>query len=138
MTKDHYVFPAIFDYTDKENGIAILFPDLLGCLPCADTTEEAIKNAKEAMALHLVGMEMDDEEIPEPTAIEEIKLEKGQTVVLVDVWMPLYRDKVKYASVKKTLTIPRWLNDAAEQNKVNFSLILQQGLKEYLGIQEHK
>ena len=49
--KDTYVFPAIFTY--EEDGISIEFPDLPGCLSCADTTDEAIRMAKEALAIHL-------------------------------------------------------------------------------------
>ena len=90
--KDRYVFPAILTYEDK--GISIEFPDLPGCLPCAESTEEAIKNAKEALELHLFGMEEDDEPIPEPTDIRKIKLIKDQTVILVDVWMTLVREEM--------------------------------------------
>ena len=66
--KDNSVFPAVFDV--DSDGISIFFPDLPGCLPCADTMEEAFKNAKEALQLHLFGMEEDGEEIPEPTPIQ--------------------------------------------------------------------
>lgn len=62
MTKDRYIFPAIFDYAD--DGISIEFPDSPGCLPCAHDTEEAHKNAREAMGLHKWGMEVDGETIP--------------------------------------------------------------------------
>ena len=55
--KDRYSYVAIFNYAD--DGISISFPDLPGCYPCAHTTEEALKNAKEAMGLHLWGMEQD-------------------------------------------------------------------------------
>ena len=48
--------------------------------------------------------------------------------------MPPVRDEMAERAVKKTLTIPKWLNDLAEENKVNFSRILQDGLKEYLGV----
>lgn len=51
--------------------------------------------------------------------------------------MPLVRVEMANKAVKKTLTIPRWLNELAEDNKVNFSQILQQGLKDYLGIKEY-
>ena len=60
--KNEYLFPAIF--TPEENGISIEFPDLPGCLPCADTMEEAVKNATEALGLHIYGMEEDGEDIP--------------------------------------------------------------------------
>jgi predicted RNase H-like HicB family nuclease len=63
---------------------------LPGFLPYAHTWEKAQKNAKEAMALHLYGMKADGEEIPESSDIQDIKTEKNQAVVLVEVWMPPY------------------------------------------------
>ena len=83
MLKDRYIYPAIFDYAN--DGISIEFPDLPGCLPCAHTTEDAIKNARDALGLHLYCMEKDKDEIPEPTPIDKIKLESNQAVVLVEV-----------------------------------------------------
>lgn len=136
MLKDRYIYPAIFDYAD--DGISIEFPDLPGCLPCAHTTEDAIKNAREALGLHLYCMEKDKDEIPEPTPIDKIKLESNQAVVLVEVWMPLIRDAIENRSVKKTLTIPKWLNDLAEDKDVNFSHILQEALKDRLGVNASK
>lgn len=91
--KDTYIYPAVFDYA--EDGISISFPDLPGCLPCADNVEEAVKNAKEAMMLHLFGMEEDNEEIPEPTPISEIAPEKNQAIILIDTFMPPFREKNK-------------------------------------------
>jgi len=136
MGKDRYVYPAIFDYAD--DGISIEFPDLPGCLTCGDTEEEALAMAKEALALHLYGMEQDGEPIPEPTPAHKIKVGESQAVVLVDVWMPPFRDEVRERAVKKTLTIPKWLNDLAEANNVNFSRVLQNALKDYLGLSEPK
>ncbi|HPU35648.1 MAG TPA: type II toxin-antitoxin system HicB family antitoxin [Bacillota bacterium] len=128
------MYPAIFSYAP--DGISIEFPDLPGCLPCGKTTEEALKNAKEAMALHLWGMENDNVPIPEPSPIDEIKLKPSQVIVLVEVYLPIYRDAIENQSVKKTLTIPQWLNKIAEENHVNFSQILQKALKEHLGIND--
>lgn len=61
MKKDRYAYVAIFSY--EEDGISIEFPDLPGCYPCAgkDDTVAAIANAKEAMGLHMWGMEQDEE-----------------------------------------------------------------------------
>lgn len=136
MPKDKYIYPAIFDYA--EDGISIEFPDLPGCLPCAATTEEAFKNAKEALGLHLWSMENDGDNIPEPTPIEKLHLEPNQTVVLIDVWMPAFRENIDSRAIKKTLTIPKWLNDLAEREKVNFSHILQSALKNHLGVTEYR
>lgn len=84
--KDRYSYIAIFQ--QEEDGISIFFPDLPGCLPCADDTESVIKNAKEALGLHLWSMETDDEEIPTPTQITNLELDKNQVLFLVEVFMP--------------------------------------------------
>jgi predicted RNase H-like HicB family nuclease len=57
MGPDRYIFPAVLTYA--EDGISIEFPDLPGCLPCAGSTEEALQNARQALGLHLYGMEQD-------------------------------------------------------------------------------
>ncbi len=131
--KNSYVFPAIFNYA--EDGISINFPDLPGCLSCADTTEEALFNAEEVLGLFLYGLEKDGELIPESTPLESIRCSQDEKAVLIKVWMPLARHDIENTSVKKTLTIPQWLNEIAEASKVNFSQVLQAALKDYLGIQ---
>ena len=133
--KKRYEFIAVFNYAD--DGISIEFPDLPGCLPCADTTEEAIKNAKEAMGLHLFGMERDGDEIPEPTPLERIQLESGDLPILIDVFMPTVRDRMKTRFVKKTLSLPAWLADQADAEGVNFSKVFQNALIDYLDEQHH-
>lgn len=130
--KDTYIFPAIFD--SAEDGISIEFPDLPGCLPCADSLDEAVLNAKDALMLHLFGMEQDNEEIPQPTSIENIHLEKNQAIILVDVFMPPFREKQRTKFVKKTLSIPSWLNAEAEHCGINFSATLQKALMNELHI----
>jgi len=83
-------------------------------------------------------MEKDNKPIPEPTPIDKIKIEFNQVLVLVEAWMPLVRSEKDNKAVKKTLTIPKWLNDLAEKKKINFSRVLQQALKEQLGIKERE
>lgn len=131
MDKNFYAYPAFFYYDD--DGISIKFPDLPGCLPCAETTEEAFRNAKEALGLHLYGMEQDGDPIPAPTPVHDLRPEEGGIVTIVDVFMPSIRDRINNRMVKKTLTIPAWLNREAEAANVNFSQILQDSLKSYLG-----
>ena len=117
--KNTYIFPAIFNYAD--DGISIEFPDLPGCFSCSETTEEAFSDAKEAMGLHLWGMERDDDIIPEPSDIRNIKLGKDDVLVMIEVFMPPVRDRINNSYVKKTLSIPKWLNVLAEEANVNFS-----------------
>lgn len=130
--KDTYIYPAIFHYA--EDGISISYPDLAGCLSCADTDEEAMKNSKEVLALYLYGMEEDNEEIPKPSQIKDIALKDNEVVVLVEVYMPLWRDKIINKTVKKTLTLPSWLNIEAERCGINFSQTLQEALKQKLNV----
>jgi predicted RNase H-like HicB family nuclease len=134
MNKDLYVYPAIFDYA--EDGISIEFPDLPGCISCADSTEEAIKNAKEAMALHLHSMEEDGDPIPEPTPVNKLKLEPNQIAILIEVYMPMYREAIENSYVRKNVTLPYWLEKAASKKGINFSQVLQNALKERLGISD--
>ncbi len=103
LKKDIYIFPAILSF--DEDGISVEFPDLPGCLTCGDSTEEAINRAKEALGLHLYGMEEDNDLIPEPTNIKNLHLESDQIPVLIDVVMPIHRKAIENQAVKKTLTI---------------------------------
>lgn len=132
--KDTYIFPAFFEI--NEDGITIYFPDLPGCLPCADTMEEAFHNAKEALQLHLYGMEEDGEAIPEPSKLQTLHTEPNQIVTLIDVWMPAFRAKMLNKATNKTVTIPRWLDMLAKKNNVNYSQLLQAALKQYLGLKD--
>ena len=128
--KDTYIFPAILNYA--KDGISIVFPDLPGCLPCAQTSEEAAKNAKDALGLHLWGMEKDNDAIPHPSDIVKLKYAKNEVPLLVEVFMPPIRARLNNRFVKKTLSIPQWLNAEAERAGVNFSRTLQKALKEEL------
>lgn len=130
---DKYIYPAIFD-PGENHGYCITFPDLPGIVTSGETIEECLAMAKEALELHLYGMEQDEDIIPEPTPPTEIEVPKGGFVNLIEVWMPLVRDEMANRSVKKTLTIPHWLNDMAERKKVNYSHLLQEALKYHLGV----
>ena len=130
-----YMFPALFHFAD--DGISIRFPDLPGCLPCAETEESAFKNAREALALHLWGMEDDQEDIPTPSAVRAIAPAEGELAVLIEVFMPPIRARMNDRFVKKTLSIPYSLNVAAERQGINFSQVLQAALRQQLSISEH-
>ncbi|MBO5515742.1 MAG: type II toxin-antitoxin system HicB family antitoxin [Schwartzia sp.] len=133
--KDVYVYPAIF--YDDADGISIEFPDLPGCLPCAHSMEEAFTNAKEALQLHLYSMEEEGEPIPEPSRVSAIKPDDANgSVVMIEAWMPPFREKMLNKSTTKTVTIPRWLDILARKEKINYSHLLQDSLKKYLGVNE--
>lgn len=130
--KDKYVYLAIFDYAD--DGISISFPDLKGCLTCADTDEQALLMAEEVLGLWMENLEAEYEIIPEPSELKNIKLKENQKTVLISVWMPFVRRAINNKAIKKTLSIPQWLDIMARENDINFSFVLQEALKNELKI----
>lgn len=130
--KDKYVYPAIFTYDD--GGIDIEFPDIQGCFSCADTDEEALYIAEAVLGLCLLVLEEDKEEIPEPSNLKDLKVEENQKTSLISVWMPTVRKAINNKPIKKTLTIPQWLDVMAREKDINFSYILQEGLKKELNL----
>ena len=132
--KDLTIYPAIFEYT--QDGIDISFPDLPGCLSCAKTDEEALFMARDVLGTFLVACEDMDKPIPRPS--RALHAGENQVVHLVDVWLPFFRDREHSGSVKKNVTVPMWLNSLAEQAGLNFSQVLQAGIKASLGIQDRR
>lgn len=130
--KDYYFYPAIFTY-EEDKEIAVVFPDL-NCATSGIDEDDAFSSARELLGCVLNGLEEDEEEIPQPSKINDIKLEKNETIVLIDVFMPAFREKMKNRFIKKTLSIPYWLNAEAEKAGINFSQVLQVALKEKLNV----
>jgi len=132
---DKYLFMAVFTPV-PEGGYEVRFPDLPGCFSQGDSLEEAMTMAKDALELHLWGMENDNDPIPPATLPENIELKKGCFTVPVSVYMPPVREEMDNKTIKKTLTIPAWLNRVSEEADINFSQTLQKALKQQLGIQD--
>lgn len=126
-----YVFPAVF--TQEESGLyAVDFPDLKGCYTSGETLADAVEMAEDALCLMLYDMEEDGAEIPQPSPISGIQKDTESIVSLVACDTLEYRKFYDKKAVKKTLTIPNWLNVMAERENVNFSAILQEALIEKL------
>ena len=135
MKNDSYEFVAVLDYA--EDGINITLPHIPESIYFEDTTKEAMKYAEEVLGLVLYDMEYDNKKIPEATPLEKIKIQENQKTIPISVWMPLVRNELDEQAVKKTLTIPQWLNKMAEAKNVNISRLLQTALKEYLGVRKN-
>lgn len=135
MYPDRYQFIAVLEYGEK-GTIGVYFPDLPGCIGGEESIEKAIASAKEVLCLHLYGMEEDGDAIPEPSALKDIQLEKNELPMLIEVYMKPFREKMHKRFVKKTLSIPSWVNAIAEEQGVNFSAVLLKGLKEQCHIQD--
>lgn len=128
------VYPAIFSHDD--DGITITFPDLPGCISCAQTDEEALHMARDALGAWIVATEDLGEPVPRPSRTSDLRHGPNEAVCLVDAWLPIFREERRAGSVKKNVTVPLWLNVLAEKAGLNFSQVLQAGLKSSLGIQD--
>lgn len=123
------VYPACF-YKEEDGGYSVEIPDLLGCCTQGNTLEEALELAQDAALGWILTAIEDDEEIPTPSDIKDIKLinEKGfKNLLLLDIDKYTEKYGTKKA-VKKTLSIPDWLNVRAEKLGINFSKVLQEAL----------
>ena len=125
-------YPAIF-HTAEEGGFLVSFPDLPECLTEGDDMQQAYEMAVEALGLTLVGRKEERIEIPKPTQVDKVDTEDG-TLVIVEFDMLEYQKKHNSRAVKKTLSIPEWLNEEATARGVNFSQVLQEALLVKLNI----
>jgi len=128
-----YIYPAIF--VPEEGKYDIEFPDLPGCSTCGDDLQDALNMAKDALALMLTDMEDNREEIPEASLINSLDIPEGAFATLISCDTMQYRRLLNNIAVKKTLTIPAWLNDAASAAGLNFSQVLKSALIRELGLE---
>ena len=139
MKTDRYVYPAMIGREPGDERVGVIFPDLPGCVTSGETAEEALEAAKRALSLHLWGMEDDGDEVPAPSLVETLRAEAPwQAVALVEAWMPPVRDRMANKAVNKTLTLPRWLDEAGKRAGLNFSQVLQEGVMDRLGISHER
>lgn len=128
-----YIYPAVF-HPEKEGGFSIEFPDIDGCFTCGDDLADGMEMASDALPLMLVQLEDEKAEIPAPSAINDLKIEEGDFATLIPCDTTVYRRLMNNAAVKKTLTIPAWLNQTATSAGINFSQVLQDALKTQLNL----
>jgi len=132
-TMAQYVYPAVFK--EEDCGYSIHFPDLENCFTSAETLGDGIKMANDVLCLMLYEMEQAGDSIPAPSSIRDIPVESDEFVNFISCDTIEYRKFFDNKAVKKTLSIPSWLNDMAERADINFSATLQTALKQQLNIQ---
>ncbi len=135
MYKDIYIFPAVITKLD-ENDYNIKFPDFEEIISFGESLEDAYSMAEDALKLCLFDLYEDNMEIPEPSIIEDIKLTEHQVMILVRVSLKQTIKEYDNKAVKKTLTIPSWLNKEAEKSHINYSQLLQEAIINYLELDE--
>ena len=128
-----YAFPAIFT-KEAEGGFSISFPDLDGCFTCGDDLADGIFMAEDALALMLYDLEEAGADIPAPSPVGAVAVDSDSFVVPIACDTMVYRKRNNTKAVKKTLSIPEWLNEVALEQNVNFSQVLQDALMEKCGV----
>lgn len=129
-----YAYPAIIQ-AEADGLYSVEFPNIDGCVTSGSSLPDAIQMAEDALCLMLYDMEESGEAIPAPSDPKAVQAGTDALVSLVCCDTIEYRKLYNNKAVKKTLTIPAWLNTLAERADLNFSSVLQDALKLRLDIQ---
>ena len=127
--KENYTYPVILEPDGRYINIRIPAFDAVSYV---EAGEDPIPAAQDLLTLEILSRE--EEGAPLPDAEPVTPDGPGQSVVYVNIWMPYHRSKVKETYVKKTLTIPVWLDLLAKEGKINFSATLTEALKAKLSL----
>lgn len=125
------VYPVVF--TDLGDGYMAYVPDL-EINTQGDTLAEAIAMARDAIGIMGIDMQDDGKAIPPPSAISAVRPDAEGFISMVDIDFDAYRRAHDMRSIRKNVTIPNYLNSLAEEAGINFSQVLQDGLKQRLGV----
>lgn len=125
-----YLYYALFNLAD--DGINIEFPGLDGAFTFESAMRNTLHMAKDLLSGWLINAEDDGEEIPEPLQPSEISVPESDLLIPIEVNTELYRLKFDNQAIKKTLTIPKYLDALGKAENINFSLVLTEALKEKL------
>ena len=127
-------YPALF-HKAEEGGFWITFPDLPECITEGDDMQEAYEMASDVLGLAIISREESNEPLPTPSEPDAIPAEPDAFCVVVEFDLLSYQRKHNSRAVKKTLSIPEWLNQAAIEMNINFSQVLQDALIQKVGNQ---
>ena len=129
------VYPAVFYPCECGEGYVVEFPDLSGCITQGESFEEALEMAADAASGWIFTSIEDGEDLPKPSS--NLQLGDFEDAVLINhvlLDMDSYAKQYSNKAIKKTLTIPQWLNTLAERANINFSQVLQNSLKRELNL----
>ena len=120
-------YPAIF-HTAEEGGFWITFPDIPECMTQGDDMQHAYEMAVDALGLAISSRKEEKQEIPTPSEPHMITTSDNEYCVVIEFDMLAYLKRTNSKAVKKTLTIPEWLNEEATALGINFSQVLKEAL----------
>jgi len=120
-------YPAIF-HVAEEGGFWITFPDIPECMTQGDDMQHAYEMAVDALGLAISSRREEQIEIPIPSEPYKITTSDNEYCVVIEFDLLAYQKRTNSKAVKKTLTIPEWLNEEAMALNINFSQVLQEAL----------
>lgn len=128
---DKLYYPAIM-HPEEDGGYSVWLHDIAGCISQGESLSEAVENIKDALGLYYEDADDGESTLPAPSAPSSVELEVGEFVAVIEFSPGEYLKTRSTKAVKKTLSIPAWLNSMAEAQQLNFSAVLQSALVERL------
>jgi len=125
------VYPVVFTPLE-EGGYMAYVPDLKINTSGKDLAD-AIYMARDAISL--IGIDMEDDGDPLPEASMEVPHEENEIVTFVDADLTEYRRSIEQKTVRRNVSLPSYLDAAANKAGINVSAVLQTALKQQLGLQ---
>lgn len=122
-----YVYPAVF-HPNNDGSITVTFPDLPGCITEGKSLENALFMAQDALSVWLEYTIDHKEPVPEATAFQDMRVEGAEFVNLIRAEV---RDN---RAVRRTVSIPKWMDDMVADAGLSLSRVLQDALKARLKI----
>ena len=120
-----YVYPAIF-HKNEDESYTVVYPDLPGCISEGKNLGNALYMAQSALGQWIGYLADKGQEIPSPSALKKIKTSNGELVNLICAEVKDGR------AVKRTVSIPKWMDDKVIQSGLSLSRVLQEALAEKL------
>jgi len=120
-----YVYAAVFENAD-EGGYAVSFPDLPGCYSQGETLSGAITMAQSALSQWIEYLIDKKITIPGASEIKEMKYDGAGFVNFVCA------DVKDGRAVKRTVSIPKWMDDRVSETGLSLSRVLQETLSQRL------
>ena len=127
------IYPAIFTPWLEKEGFTVEVPDLPGCVTEGDSLVDAIDMAVDAASGWILGELEEGKSYPSASDHSDITAPDGAFVNLIVLDIDAYAEKYGSKAVRKSITIPAWLNTYGEKNNVNFSRVLTDALMQQAG-----
>lgn len=127
-----YVYPALF--VKEDESIIVTFPDLEDTFTDGATMQEAFENAEDVLNLMLWNREEEKDDIPMPSSPEQITVPQGATLAMIKADTLAYRKLHDQKTIRRSITIPSWLDTLARERNINFSQLMQNAIRRECGI----